>query len=54
MGDESPTDRVGGPAKRPYVTPAIEWEEEMDVRATLASACLKIDTDMSCEASTAS
>ena len=31
-----------GSSRRPYVTPAIEWEQPFEVQAGLASACGKI------------
>jgi hypothetical protein len=30
-------------ATAPYEKPAIAWEESLDVRATLAAACAKVD-----------
>ncbi len=34
---------------RPYEPPAIEWEEQIDVKANLASACEKFSESGDCQ-----
>jgi hypothetical protein len=36
--------------KRVYEPPGIQWEETIDVKANLASACAKTSTDALCSA----
>lgn len=40
---EKTKDTAGAPRRRkPYVKPAVAWQEELEVRKTLAVACAKL------------
>lgn len=45
---------TGRAARRPYVPPAVRWEEAFDAQANLASACGTKAQDLDCDGTTVS